>query len=90
MTNRPSPVTPEEVALLGLSRAEVEALAALPSEQVARMETMARLHGLEPARLAADPDLHLAAALTCLACDQPEDAQAACPNAGTFRMLAAG
>jgi hypothetical protein len=94
-------VTPEEITALGLSREEFTALALMPSEQIGRMEEMARINGCDPAHLDRDRDLQIAAALTCLGCTEGRRCHAAvhghadaedtdfCPNAETYRMLAA-
>lgn len=92
---------PEEIAAYGLSPAEFRAVALMPDEQVARMEAMARLHGLDPARLDEDRTLRLATTLACATCGEqrrcrralsqgaaPEETEF-CPNAGTYRTLAA-
>ena len=94
-------VTSQEIADFGLSRAEFTALALMPSEQIARMEEMARINGCPPERLDADRDLQIATALACAGCkDQRRcrntldagpfrEETAFCPNAETYRMLAA-
>ncbi len=94
-------VRPEEIADFGLSRAEFTAVALMPSEQIARMEAMANLNGCSTDRLDRDRDLRVAVALTCAACGQQSHCRSAfqhgaagaetdfCPNAGTYRMLAA-
>ena len=94
-------ITPQEMDDYGLSREEFRALALMPSEQVARLEEMARINGLDPAKLDRDRALQIATALTCTQCGEqgrcreavdggalaPETAF--CPNVGTYRMLAA-
>lgn len=94
-------VTPEEIAGLGLSRAEFTEIALLPAEQIARMEEMARIHGCDPARLDADQGTQVAVARTCARCDEQRRCRDAiaggafaeetgfCPNAPTYRRLAA-
>lgn len=94
-------VLPAEIAALGLSRGEFRALALMPPEQVARMEAMASINGCKLARLDRERDLRLAVALTCAACASQSRCRGAlqpgaprgdtdfCPNAGTYRMLAA-
>ncbi|WP_210529168.1 hypothetical protein [Rubellimicrobium arenae] len=94
-------ITPEEIADYGLSRAEFRDLALMPSEQIARMGTMARVNGLAPERLDDDRALQIAAALTCAHCHEQRRCRDAirdgatredtdfCPNAETYRMLAA-
>ena len=95
-------VTPEEIADTGLTRQEFLDLALMPSEQVARMEEMARLHGVGLARLEADRDLQLSVALACAHCDEQRRCRSAlrdglmaeeagfCPNHETYGRLAAG
>ena len=94
-------VTPEEMDDFGLSRSEFSALALMPSEQVARLEEMARINGLDPARLDDDRTLQIAVGLTCAHCGEQRRCREAiaggalapettfCPNSGTYRMLAA-
>jgi uncharacterized protein YjiS (DUF1127 family) len=93
-------VDPKEMDDLGLSRGEFRALALMPSEQVARMEEMARINGLDPARLGDDRELQVSVGLTCARCGEQRQCRKAidggafaaetdfCPNAGTYRMLA--
>ncbi len=95
-------LTPEEIADTGLTRQEFLALALMPSEQIARMEEMARLHGVDLARLEADRDTHLAVALACADCGEQRQCRRAlkdglmaeeagfCPNHETYGRLAAG
>ena len=94
-------VTPVELGDYGLSRAEFRTLALMPSEQVARMEEMARINGLDPLRLDDDRALQIAVGLTCAQCREQGRCREAidagalapetsfCPNAETYRMLAA-
>ncbi len=94
-------VTAEEIDDLGLSRDEFRALALMPQEQVARMEEMARINGLDPARLDRGRDLQVAIGLTCAQCKDQRHCREAlatgalapettfCPNVETYRMLAA-
>ena len=94
-------VTPKEMEDLGLSRSEFRSLALMPSEQVARMEEMARINGLDPARLDQDRALRIAVGLTCAGCGEQRRCRQAieggafapetrfCPNVETYRMLAA-
>lgn len=94
-------ITLEEMADFGLSAGEFRALALMPSEQIARMEEMARINGLDPARLASDRALQVATALTCAQCGEQRRCREAiasgafapetsfCPNAEAYRMLAA-
>lgn len=94
-------VTSQEIADFGLSRAEFTALALMPAEQIARMEEMARINGCDPDRLASDRDLHVAVALTCTECRHQRRCRGTleagafreetdfCPNAETYRSLAA-
>ncbi len=90
----------EDIAAYGLSREEFTALAVMPSEQFARMEAMANLNGCPTERLERDRDLRVAVALTCAACGSQSRCRSTlqgaaatgtdfCPNAGTYRMLAA-
>jgi uncharacterized protein YjiS (DUF1127 family) len=95
-------LTPQDIADLGLSRQDVLALARMPAEQVARMEEMARLHGVDPESLDAHRDLRIAVALTCAQCGENSRCRRAiedgllaeeagfCPNHETYRTLAAG
>ena len=94
-------VTPKEMDDLGLSQAEFRALALMPTEQVARLEEMARINGLDPARLEGDRALRIAVGLTCARCGKQRRCRQAiddgafasetsfCPNVETYRMLAA-
>jgi len=94
-------VSPKEMDDYGLSPSEFRALALMPAEQVARMEEMARINGLDPARLDEDRALGIAVGLTCAQCGEQRRCRRAidggafapetsfCPNAGTYRMLAA-
>jgi hypothetical protein len=94
-------VTPDEMDDFGLSRGEFGALALMPSEQIARMEEMARINGLDPVRLDDDRALQIAVGLTCARCREQGRCREAidggalapetgfCPNAETYRMLAA-
>jgi uncharacterized protein YjiS (DUF1127 family) len=94
-------VIPKEMEDLGLSRGEFRSLALMPSEQVARLEEMARINGLDPARLDQDRPLRIAMGLTCVQCGKQRRCRQAiddgafasettfCPNAETYRMLAA-
>jgi uncharacterized protein YjiS (DUF1127 family) len=94
-------VAPEEIADIGLSPGEFRAIALMPSEQIARMDEMARINGLDPARLDRDQALQIATALTCAQCTEQRRCRHAiaegadraetdfCPNAETYRMLAA-
>ena len=95
-----SRISPEEMDDYGLGLAEFRALALMPSEQVARLEEMARINGLDPARLDDDRAMQIATALTCVHCGQQRRCREAvdcgalapetpfCPNAETFRMRA--
>jgi uncharacterized protein YjiS (DUF1127 family) len=94
-------VTPKEMDDCGLSQAEFRTLALMPSEQVARLEEMARINGLDPARLDEDRALRIAVGLTCAQCGEQRRCRSAiesgafapetnfCPNVETYRMLAA-
>ena len=94
-------ITPEEIYDFGLSQGEFRALALMPSEQMARMDEMARINGLDPDRLDQDRALRIATALTCTQCGQQRHCREAidggalapettfCPNVETYRMLAA-
>ena len=94
-------ITPEEIDSYGLSQGEFRALALMPSEQMARMDEMALINGLDPARLDRDRALRIATALTCTQCGQQRRCREAinggalapettfCPNVETHRMLAA-
>ena len=94
-------ITPQEMDDYGLSREEFRALALMPSEQVARLEEMARINGLDPDRLDRDRTLRIATALTCAQCQEQRHCRDAiaggalapettfCPNVETYRMLAA-
>lgn len=94
-------VRPEEIASFGLSQGEFTALALMPTEQIARLEEMARINGCDPSRLDRDRDLRVAVSLTCTACGEQSRCRRAigsgtfregtdfCPNAETYRMLAA-
>ena len=94
-------ITAEEMGDYGLSRGEFRTLALMPSEQVARMEEMARINGLDPLRLDDERALQIAVGLTCAQCREQGRCREAidggalapetsfCPNAETYRMLAA-
>lgn len=94
-------ISPEEIDSYGLSQGEFRALALMPSEQMARMDEMAVINGLDPARLDRDRALRIATALTCTQCGQQRRCREAinggalapettfCPNVETYRMLAA-
>ncbi|EYD78051.1 hypothetical protein Rumeso_00388 [Rubellimicrobium mesophilum DSM 19309] len=94
-------VTSDEIDDYGLSYGEFRALALMPTEQLARMDEMARINGLDPARLDRDRALRIAAALTCTRCREQGRCREAldggalapetgfCPNVETYRMLAA-
>lgn len=95
-------ITPQEIADYGLSPQEFRDIALMPSEQIKRMETMAVVNGLEPARLDDDRALQVAVALACAQCQDQgrcrqtlrdpaptREATDFCPNSETYRMLAA-
>ncbi|TNC70363.1 hypothetical protein [Rubellimicrobium roseum] len=94
-------LTAGEVADYGLSPSEVLRLARLSPDQIARRNAMARLNGLDPARLEEDRALDIATALCCVDCTEaggcrlavaegslPESADF-CANSDTWRTLAA-
>ncbi|MBP1804967.1 DUF6455 family protein [Rubellimicrobium aerolatum] len=94
-------ITPQEIADYGLSPQEFRDIALMPEEQIRRMEEMARLNGLDPARLDDDRPLQIAVALTCAHCQEQGRCRRAlrdgadrddtdfCNNSETYRMLAA-
>lgn len=86
---------------LGISRADLAAIAAMPDEQLARMERMAALFGVPEGALDATPGLRAEVARTCANCPEnslcrqemahgavAEHAEMFCPNAGTYAELA--
>lgn len=94
-------ISPNDTGGFVLSRAEFTALALMPSEQIARLDEMARINGCPPERLDADRDLQVATALACVSCTKQRrcrhtldagpsrEETGFCPNAETYRRLAA-
>lgn len=97
----PAALAPADLVDYGLHRDEIRQLAHLPPELIDRRNRMARLNGLDPARLEEDRTLDIATALCCADCAAEgqcrmavEDGAPAmgaqfCGNAATFGMLAA-
>jgi uncharacterized protein YjiS (DUF1127 family) len=93
-----------ELAGLGLSRADFNAVSRMTATRVARMEIMAGLHGVTDAQLDADPATRLEVSLTCAHCGVVRDCTREltnpngttaercgfCPNSETFTALAHG
>ncbi|WP_373356098.1 DUF6455 family protein [Pseudoroseicyclus sp. CXY001] len=87
-----------DLAAWNTSRAELTALAAMPAEQIARMETMAHVFGAELQR----PEDEAEIARACSGCTEHRacrrelahetspEACGFCPNAETFSRIAAG
>ena len=97
----PTAPAPPDLINYGLRREEIRQLALLSPERIDRRNRMARLNGLDPARLEEDRTLDIATALCCADCTAEgqcrmavEDGTSAldtqfCGNAATFGMLAA-
>ena len=97
----PATLAPADLVDYGLDREEIRRLTHLPPERIDRRNRMARLNGLDPARLEEDRTLDIATALCCADCAAEgqcrmaiEDGAPAagtqfCGNAATFGMLAA-
>jgi uncharacterized protein YjiS (DUF1127 family) len=93
-----------ELAGLGLNRGDFNAIATMTAARVARMETMATLHGVSDAAVDACPETRLGISLTCARCGHvrectreltnPEGTTVErcgfCPNSETFQALAHG
>jgi uncharacterized protein YjiS (DUF1127 family) len=91
-----------ELTGLGLSRAEFNDIATMTAARVARMETMATMHGVTDAMLDACPETRLDVTLTCARCGHVRDCTREltsptgtsadrcdfCPNSDTFKALA--
>lgn len=92
---------PPDLINYGLRREEIRQLALLSPERIDRRNRMARLNGLDPARLEEDRTLDIATALCCADCaaegacrmavddGPPATGTQFCGNATTFGMLAA-
>lgn len=97
----PAALAPADLVDYALRREEIRRLTHLPPELIDRRNRMARLNGLDPARLEEDRTLDIATALCCADCASEgacrmavEDAALSadtqfCGNAATFGMLAA-
>ena len=93
-----------ELSGLGLSRSDFNAIATMTAARVARMETMAGLHGVTDAMLDASPETRMDVSLTCARCGHVRDCTREltsphgtsvercgfCPNSDTFEALARG
>lgn len=94
-------IPPEEIAGYGMGPEDFRALARMALDQVARMEQMARLHGVSHERLDADRNVQIEVARACQNCGAQRECRAAlargaapeetgfCPNHATWTALAA-
>jgi hypothetical protein len=97
----PAQLAPADLMDYGLDREEIRRLALLSPERIDRRNRMARLNGLDPARLEEDRILDIATALCCADCaaegqcrmavedGPPATGTQFCGNAATFGTLAA-